>query len=129
MSPQKADSAPRIEFQVHVLRGRRGRRTLQEGPLPETKAGRESVPRVTRLLALAHRWRGLIDRGEVADQAEIAELMGITRARVTQVVNLSYLSPRIQEALLLSKDCRYAEAELRRAGRSFVWSEQESALE
>lgn len=100
MSPQKAGSAPRIEFQVHVHRGRRGRRTLEEGPQPEPKAGRESLPRVTRLLALAHRWRDLIDRGEVRDQAEIAELMGITRARVTQIMNLALLAPTIQERIL-----------------------------
>ena len=128
MSPQKAGSAPRIEFQVHVRRGRRGRRTLEEGPQPEPKAGRESLPRVTRLLALAHRWRDLIDRGEVRDQAEIAELMGITRARVTQIMNLTFLAPEVQERLLVADPPPPRELTLEKTLRQLcsmpVWRDQ-----
>ena len=132
MSPQKPESGPRIEFQVHVRRGRRGRRTLQEGPKPEPQSGPEPLPRVVRLLALAHRWRDLIDRGEVRDQAEIAALMGITRARVTQIMNLAFLAPEIQERLL-DKDtpppAKLAEEmTLRRLNSLPLWCEQVAQL-
>jgi hypothetical protein len=58
------------------------------------------VPRVSRLMALAIRFAGLIREGVVADYAEIASLGGVTRARVTQVMNLLHLAPDIQEQIL-----------------------------
>jgi DNA-binding transcriptional regulator YdaS (Cro superfamily) len=38
--------------------------------------------------------------GTVGDQRELAELMGLTRARVTQLLDLVLLAPDIQEQLL-----------------------------
>ncbi len=58
------------------------------------------VPRVTRLLALAHRIDGMIRSGELKDWAEAAQVLGVTRARMTQIANLMLLSPEIQEAIL-----------------------------
>jgi len=51
-------------------------------------------------MALAIRFDGLIRCGEVADQAELARLGHVTRARVTQIMNLLSLAPDIQEELL-----------------------------
>ena len=51
-------------------------------------------------MALALRFEGLLARGEVRDYAELARLGHVTRARVTQVMNLLMLAPDIQEALL-----------------------------
>lgn len=61
-------------------------------------AGR--VPRISRLMALALHLQKLIDAGAVRDYAEIARLTGITRARVTQIMNLTLLAPEIQEEIL-----------------------------
>jgi len=55
---------------------------------------------VTRLMALAIRFEHLIRDGEVKDLAEIARLGQVTRARVTQIMNLLHLAPDIQEAIL-----------------------------
>jgi hypothetical protein len=55
---------------------------------------------VSRLMALAIRFDNLVRRGEVADFAEIAELGQVTRARVSQIVNLLNLDPTMQEAIL-----------------------------
>jgi hypothetical protein len=52
------------------------------------------------MLALAHHWRGLIRTGVVKDQAALARLVGVSRARVTQVMDLLYLAPSIQEEVL-----------------------------
>jgi hypothetical protein len=60
----------------------------------------DRVPRVARLMALAIRFDQLIRDGVVADQAELARLGHVSRARVTQVINLLCLSPKIQEQLL-----------------------------
>jgi hypothetical protein len=72
----------------------------------------EDLPRLTRLLALAHRWSRLIEEGVVANRAEIARMMGLTRARVTQMMNLLYLAPDIQEELLLPPSGERPELEL-----------------
>ena len=58
------------------------------------------VPRVCRLLALAHAVDDAIRRGEVADLADAARAFGLTRARVTQLMNLTLLAPEIQEAIV-----------------------------
>jgi len=58
------------------------------------------VPRVARLLALAHRIDQMIAAGELKDLAHAAKVCCLTRARVTQVCNLLLLCPTIQEAIL-----------------------------
>ena len=90
-----------IQRQVHFRRGRRTRKVIYEGPPPEvtpTPTGR--VPRVSRLMALALRFERLINAGEIADRAEIARLGQVSRARVTQIMNLLLLAPDIQEEIM-----------------------------
>lgn len=91
-----------VEFQVHFRRrGRNRALDLREGAaaaLPNVAVGR--VPRIARLMALAIRYEELIRSEQVADFAELARLGHVTRARVTQIMNLRLLAPDIQEALL-----------------------------
>ena len=71
-----------IERKIHFQQGRRTRKELREGEAtPSTPVGR--VPRVSRLMALAIRLDQLIRDGVVADQAELARLGHVTRARLT----------------------------------------------
>lgn len=58
------------------------------------------VPRIARLLALAHRIDALLRSGQVADYAAVATLGHVSRARVTQIMNLTHLAPDIQEEIL-----------------------------
>ena len=58
------------------------------------------VPRVARLLALAHKIDGMVRAGEIVDLASAARLCGVTRARMSQISNLRLLAPEIQEAIL-----------------------------
>jgi len=51
-------------------------------------------------MALAIYYEDLIRNGQVHDYAEIATLGHVTRARVTQIMNLRLLAPDIQEQLL-----------------------------
>ena len=59
-----------------------------------------NVPRLSKLMALAIRFEGLIECGEVQDYADLARLGYVTRARITQIMNLLHLAPDIQEDLL-----------------------------
>jgi hypothetical protein len=88
-----------FETTVHFRRRARGRKELHPGEGPRSlPPGR--VPRVARLLALAHRFEALIAGGHVKDYAELARLGHVTRARITQVMNLLLLAPDIQEEVL-----------------------------
>ncbi|XZE45244.1 hypothetical protein SH467x_000477 [Pirellulaceae bacterium SH467] len=74
---------------------------MVEGPpptVPERPKGR--LPRITRYMALAIYYEDLIRQGHVHDYAEIAALGHVTRARVTQIMNLRLLAPDIQEELI-----------------------------
>lgn len=51
-------------------------------------------------MALEIRFEKLIQDGVVKDQAEIARLGYVSRARVTQIMNLLNLAPEIQEEIL-----------------------------
>lgn len=66
---------------------------------PEPRPEREEIPRIVRLLALAHRWHRQLDEGVYGSQAEIARMTGLTRARVTQIMDPRYHSPRTQAGL------------------------------
>ena len=88
---------------VHFKREHKGTLRLAPGTAPVEAApaapvGR--VPRLARLMALAVRFEGLLAGGEVRDYAELARLGHVTRARVTQIMNLTLLAPDIQEAIL-----------------------------
>jgi hypothetical protein len=90
-----------IERTVHFQRRGHGRKQLQDGAAPAPPilpTGR--VPRVARLLALAHRFDGLIRTGAVRDFAALARLGRVTRARISQVMYLLNLAPTIQEEVL-----------------------------
>ena len=60
----------------------------------------EKVPRIARLLALAHKFQGMLDRGEVESMAELARLGRVSRARISQIMDLLMLAPDIQEEVL-----------------------------
>ena len=88
-----------IKRKIHFRTGPRSERQLKEGPEPE-KSPSGRVPRISRLMALAIHFDQLIRDGVVADQAELARLGHVSRARVTQIMNLLHLAPDIQEQIL-----------------------------
>jgi hypothetical protein len=88
-----------IECAVRFEPRRRGRKELTVGPEP-TAPPPGRVPRVARLLALAHRLEGLLHAGVARDYAELGRLGHVTRARVSQIMSLLYLAPDLQEQVL-----------------------------
>ena len=84
--------------------------------------------RAARLLALAHHLQAQIENGDFKDYAEVARHHGLTRARLTQVMNLLLLAPDIQEQILTMEAEVGREPisarELRKVLRSLDWGEQ-----
>ena len=93
-------SSVRVEFQVHFKDGRNGHKELCEGKAPPPPCQEGNVPRVARLLALAHHFDGLLREGVVESYSELAALTHVSRARITQIMNLLLLAPDIQEEIL-----------------------------
>jgi hypothetical protein len=56
------------------------------------------------MLALAHHVERLVEDGELAGYVDAARSLGLTRARLTQLMNLLLLSPEIQEQVLLKEN-------------------------
>jgi hypothetical protein len=90
-----------VTGQIHFRRRGRGRQELVEGPRPEAAVREPArVPRVSRLAALAVRFEGLVRAGAIDSYSEIATLGHVTRARISQVMNLLNLAPDVLEAIL-----------------------------
>ena len=103
------------------------RTSPSEGTPPE--AGTEvpvsrSAPRISHLLALALKMEQMIQEGTVKKYSDLAELGQVSAARITQVMNLLYLSPDIQEQILSSDPPALNESAVRRLSSVVLWSEQ-----
>jgi hypothetical protein len=59
--------------------------------------------RIARNLALAYWIERRIEDGSLKGYADAARQLGVTRARVAQIVDLALLPPPVQEALLLAR--------------------------
>lgn len=130
--PATSDSVQvQVETVIPVTRWERARPVTRKARPPEQATPK--IPRLTRLMALAIKFQDMIDRGEVKDYAEIAELGYVTRARVTQIMNLTLLAPDIQEALLdmnaTVQDSNLTERHLRLVAAEACWRAQHMRFE
>lgn len=76
------------------------RRIIPASDAPQECSAAGRLPRLARLMALAIRFDGLVRDGTVTDYAQLARLGYVTRARITQILNLTLLAPSIQEEIL-----------------------------
>jgi hypothetical protein len=92
-----------IHVEVMIPVRQSGRAKAMEkarGPAAPVSPPLPRIPRVTRLMALAIKFQDMVGRGEVRDYADLARLGHVTRARMSQIMNLLLLAPDIQEQLL-----------------------------
>jgi hypothetical protein len=113
-----------VEFE---LAPRRSRPVANAAPAATGK-----LPRIARLMALAIKFDGLLRDGVVRDYADLARLGHVTRARMTQIMNLLNLAPDIQEEILfLPKTMTgcdpVSERNLRRLTAIVRWNRQRKA--
>ncbi|MDC0679386.1 hypothetical protein [Sorangium atrum] len=83
------------------------------------------------MLALAHHLQSHIDPGLAQDRAAVARKLGLTRAWVTQILNLLMLAPDIQQAALVLEAVDgfepVAERTLRGVPHAGTWAAQRTA--
>jgi hypothetical protein len=78
-------------------------------------------------MALAIKFQEMVDRGEVRDYADLARFGYVTRARLTQIMNLLLLAPDIQEQFLFGIQTNGStEKALRAVCTEVCWSDQRS---
>jgi hypothetical protein len=118
-----------IELAVHFQRcGHGSRKELCAGAeAAALPPGR--VPRVSRLMALALRFDALVRSGQIGSYCELAALGHVTRARISQILNLINLAPDLQEALLFLPPTRRGRdpillADMQPIAAAFDWRKQ-----
>ena len=90
------NSAVEIQFRLHST----GRAADSWAPFgaPRSTAGR--LTRVTQVMALAVQFQDMIQRGDARDYSDLARLGCITRERMSQIMELVWLAPDIQQEIL-----------------------------
>jgi hypothetical protein len=125
-----ASSGTIVTGKLHRVRKGHGQRFVETPPVVSEPVRRPA--RVAVMLALAHKIQQAIDRGAVRDRAEVARRLGLTRARVTQLLDLTLLAPDIQERILFSEAVDGLEPMAERAVRTAVrvedWARQRVGL-
>ena len=91
-------------------------------------------PRLTCLLALAHRLEAFVRSGDAADYARLAKLGHVSRARISQILKLLTLAPSIQEYILflpprVTGEDVITERDLRTVVREPRWDRQRLLFE
>ena len=87
-----------VSRKIHFQNSRRSKKTIRSGEKPKRKAAR--TPRISKLMALAIHFEQMLKDGHVQDMATLARYGQVTRARMTQIMNLLNLAPDIQETIL-----------------------------
>ena len=112
-------STVRCRFPLTPKKGRRTRSASKAVQAARTK----EPSRAARMLALAYRVERLLEAGQIESYAEAARALGLTRARLSQVMSLLLLAPEVQERLLAG-EVHGTERSLRCAVREADWGSQ-----
>ena len=119
-----------IHRRIH-FHARARRRVICREPQKDTvrQSDEGRVPRASRLMALAIHFEKLIETGEVADYAALAHAGHVSRARISQIMNLTLLAPDIQEAMLFLPTVKHGpdritERDLRPLAAESDWERQ-----
>jgi hypothetical protein len=84
-----------FDFNVPITR-------LKHIRVKKNHAAIQGEPRLRQSLILAYQIEQIIADGQAKDFTEAAEWLNMTKARLSQIMNLINLSPTIQEEILLT---------------------------
>jgi hypothetical protein len=118
------DSVTELSFQLNSAPPRKATK------LPPTvrrhAIGR--IPRVTQVMALAIRFQRMIQDGAARDYADLARLGCLTRERMSQIMELIWLAPDIQQEILefppTEKRFPISEVAVRLIAATLDWNQQ-----
>ena len=92
-------------------------------PVPALADETTATPPIVWMLAFAHRVEKEISGGIFHNRAAAAKHYGITRARLTQIMNLLWLAPGIQKDIIRG-ECNQSSSEraMRSASSLPIWN-------
>lgn len=97
MKPTATPDTITLHVPFHVVK-RGGRKEVQ---MPDgAQVQRKTDSTLVKALARAFRWKRMLESGEFATIAELAEREGIAPSYMTRVLRLTLLAPGIVEAIL-----------------------------
>lgn len=116
-------TATEIQFKLHSARKPR------EGKPAEVVSQPGRLTRVTQVMALAIHFQGMLESGEATDYADLARLAGLSRERMSQIMELIWLAPEIQQEILELPAIRtgrfpISEVAVRKVAEPLEWEEQ-----
>jgi hypothetical protein len=112
-----------VPFRV-VKRGGRKEMQMPEGATPS----RRTDSTLVKALARAFRWKRMLESGEFATIAELAEREGIAPSYMTRVLRLTLLAPDIVEAILEGRQPKRVALETVMKPIPVGWEQQASEL-
>ncbi|HEU4408244.1 MAG TPA: hypothetical protein VFS43_23480, partial [Polyangiaceae bacterium] len=114
-----------LQTPLSVVRRGRALAVVAEAP-PALPTGRAA--RAAYALALAHAFEDRLARGLAGDLADLARQAGLSRARITQLMDLLLLAPELQEEVLFRVEGPgerpLTERGLREVVHALDWEEQ-----
>ena len=114
-----------IHVPFHIVK-RGGRKEMQ---LPEgAPQSRKTDSTLVKALARAFRWKRMLESGEFATIAELAEREGIAPSYMTRVLRLTLLAPDIVEAILDGRQSPGLQLDDLLAPFPVEWERQREAL-
>ena len=118
-----ASAAPGLVRVSTPLVRRKRSQVVLEAPSELSETGPPS--KVAQMLGLGHEIVRLVEEGVLEDLTDAAEVLGFSRGRISQIVDLTLLAPDLQEALLLGvTNTATAERRLRTVVAAGDWGEQ-----
>ena len=119
----------KVVRKVHFAVRSKGRREILPGPEPIKDMPTQRIPRISRLMALAIHFDNMIRCGGILDYAELSSLGHVSRARVSQIMNLLLLAPDMQEQILFlppieKGDDPITERDIRQIVAEVYWPKQ-----
>jgi hypothetical protein len=128
--PESGSGVRIFAGKLHRIQRGHGKAFVEKPPAPPPEPVRRPA-RVAIMLALADKIQDAIDRGAVRDCADVAMRLGLSRARISQLLDLTLLAPDIQEQILFAESVDgvepMSESALREVVRLENWAEQRAA--
>lgn len=112
-----------VPFRI-VRRGGRKAIALPDG----ASAPRRPDDALVKALARAFRWKRMLESGEFATIAELAEREGIAAPYLTRTMRLTQLAPDVVEAILDGRQPRHLTLEALRQPLPEAWDAQKRML-
>jgi hypothetical protein len=111
-----------LVFRAPLFRVQKGLKVDFTSHEPEPK--RANSTKAAQALAMGYRYRQAVESGEVEDFAALARKLKVSRAWVSMRVELTFLAPCIQHAILFGPPRVMSIQSLVRIARCADWSDQ-----